>query len=164
MALHSRGLVIGEDHMRLLEAVLAKLRQVTRSRFAALISTSGHPIVMSPADAEQDHLALSALAASSFAATRQLATLLEEHQFTLLFHEGQESNLHVVQVSDQVLLLITFGHDTQIGRVRLYTGRAVEALRPVFDGASDTHDDWVPDEEYPREAGEALDGLLRERG
>jgi hypothetical protein len=106
---------------------------------------------------------LAALAASSFAATRQLAQLLSERQFTLLFHEGQEANLHVVQVNEQILLLLTFGHDTQVGRVRLYTSRAVEALKPVFDAAED-----IPDgtrafhEDYSRDAGRALDGLLSE--
>ncbi len=165
MALSAKGLVISEAHMEVLDSVLAKLRRVSGSRFAALVSTSGQPIIISPADAESDTLSLAALAASSFAATRQLAKLLSERQFTLLFHEGEESNLHVVQVNDQVLLLITFGHDTQVGRVRLYTSRALQALKPVFEGADSISDgSAVIHAEYSREAGEALDDLLSEEG
>lgn len=159
-----KGLIIGAEQMQVLEAVLAKLRRVSGSRFAALITTSGQPITVSPSDAESDTLSLAALAASSFAATRQLATLLSERQFSLLFHEGQEANLHVVQVNEHVLLLLTFGHDTQVGRVRLYTSRAVDALKPVFQAAEDIPDGiGVIHQDYTHDAGQALDGLLSEQ-
>lgn len=160
-----RDLVIDGEHMELLEGVLGKLRRVSGSRFAALISTSGQPIVTSPSDAESDTLSLAALAASSFAATRQLAKLLSERQFTLLFHEGQEANLHVVQVNEHVLLLLTFGRDTQVGRVRLYTTRALEALKPVFEAAEDMTDGTAAAErrEYSRAAEQAIDGLLADQ-
>ncbi len=45
-----RGLVISDEQMRLIEAVLEKLRMVSGSQFAALVSTSGQPIAISPQD------------------------------------------------------------------------------------------------------------------
>jgi predicted regulator of Ras-like GTPase activity (Roadblock/LC7/MglB family) len=160
-----RGLVISDEQMRLIEAVLVKLRAVSGSQFAALVSTSGQPIAISPADARSDTLSLAALAASSFAATRQLAQILSEKEFTLLFHEGKEANLHVVQVTESILLLITFGHDTQVGRVRLYTSRALEVLKPALESAENTTgDDRVVNREYTREVGAAIDGLFSGQG
>ncbi|MCL5734772.1 MAG: roadblock/LC7 domain-containing protein [Actinobacteria bacterium] len=156
-----RGLIISDEQMQLLDDVLAKLRRVSGSKFVALISTSGQPITTSPAEVESDTLSLAALAASSFAATRQLAEVLSEREFTLLFHEGRESNLHVVQVSEQVLLLITFGHETQVGRVRLYTTRALDVLKHVFQPAEDNSGEKVPiDAEYSREADKAIESLF----
>lgn len=156
-----RGLVISDEQMQLVDEVLRKLRQVSGSRFAALVSTSGQPIAISPAETESDTLSLAALAASSFAATHQLAEVLSEREFTLLFHEGRESNLHVVQVTDQVLLLITFGRDTQVGKVRLYTSRALEVLKPVFLPADNYDGDpALLGEEYSRLAEDAIDSLL----
>ena len=156
-----RGLVINDEQMRLVDDVLEKLRRVSGSKFFALISTSGQPITTSPVEVESDTLSLAALAASSFAATRQLAEVLSEREFTLLFHEGRESNLHVVQVSEQVLLLIAFGRETQVGRVRLYTTRALEVLKPVFEPAEDiSGDEILIDPDYSREAGPAMDGLF----
>lgn len=156
-----RGLIINDEQMRLVDDVLEKLRRVSGSKFVALISTSGQPITTSPVEVESDTLSLAALAASSFAATRQLAEVLSEREFTLLFHEGRESNLHVVQVSEQVLLLIAFGRETQVGRVRLYTTRALEVLKPVFEPAEDiSGDEILFDPDYSREAGEAIDGLF----
>jgi predicted regulator of Ras-like GTPase activity (Roadblock/LC7/MglB family) len=156
-----KGLVISDEQMRLVDSILAKLQRVSGSTFVAIVSTSGQPITTSPPETHSDTLSLAALAAGSFAATRQLAQALNEREFTLLFHEGQESNLHVVQVTDQVLLLVTFGKGTQVGRVRLYTSRALAVLKPVFEGAEDTGGgEVVIDGEYSSEAGKAIDGLF----
>lgn len=157
-----KGLVVDEAQMQSLEAVLAKLRRISGSRFAALITTGGQPVVISPSEAASDTLSLAALAAGSFAATRQLAQLLSERQFSLLFHEGEESNLHVVQVNEQALLLLTFGRDTPVGRVRLYTNRALEALKPILEAAENSPESAslrIP-EEYRGAASAALEDLL----
>jgi predicted regulator of Ras-like GTPase activity (Roadblock/LC7/MglB family) len=155
-----KGLVINDEQMQMIDAVLSKLQRVCGSNFCALISTSGQPITTSPTEVDADTLSLAALAAGSFAATRQLAEVLNEREFTLLFHEGKESNLHVMQVTDQILLLLTFGHDTQVGRVRLYTSRALEVLKPIFEYAEESPGGDSPqiiDREYKREAGTAID-------
>jgi predicted regulator of Ras-like GTPase activity (Roadblock/LC7/MglB family) len=159
-----KGLVINDEQMKLIDGVLSKLRHVTGSHFVALISTSGQPITVSPPDAESDTLSLAALAAGSFAATRQLAEVLKEREFTLLFHEGKESNLHVIQVSEQILMLLTFGHETQVGLVRLYTTRALEVLKPIFEHAEDSEgDDRLFDKDYSLQAVTALDDLFPEQ-
>ncbi len=160
-----RGLVISDEQMKLIDAVLERLRAVSGSQFAALISTSGQPIAVSPSDARPDTLSLAALAASSFAATRQLAQILSEREFTLLFHEGKEANLHVMQVNDHILLLITFGRETQVGRVRLYTSRALEVLKPALDGAENTTgDERVVGRDIGIEIDAAIDGMFTAQG
>ena len=160
-----KGLVISDEQMKVIDGVLSKLQHVTGSHFVALISTSGQPITVSPPDVQSDTLSLAALAAGSFAATRQLAEVLKEREFTLLFHEGKESNLHVIQVTDQILMLLTFGHDTQVGLVRLYTTRALEVLKPIFEHADDSEgDEKLIDQDYSLQAATALDDLFPEHG
>jgi len=160
-----KGLVINDEQMQMIDSILNKLQRVTASKFVALVSTSGQPITTAPPHTDADTLSLAALAAGSFAATRQLAEVLKEREFSLLFHEGRESNLHVMQVTEQILLLITFGHDTQVGRVRLYTGRAVEVLKPVFEGAENTTgEERIIDRDYSREAGAAIDSWFPGEG
>lgn len=156
-----KGLVISDRQMRLVDDILNKVRAVSGSRFIALVSTSGQPITTSSVEEQPDTLSLASLAAGSFAATQQLAHLLHEREFTLLFHEGGESNLHVAQVTDQVLLIITFGRETQVGKVRLYTGRAIEVLRPIFASTDEDIDSGVAfDDDYSLLAGEAIDDLF----
>lgn len=161
---HRKGLVISDEQMKVIDGVLAKLQHVTGSHFVALVSTSGQPITVSPPDVQSDTLSLAALAAGSFAATRQLAEVLKEREFTLLFHEGKESNLHVIQVTDQILMLLTFGHETQVGLVRLYTTRALTVLKPIFERAQDGEGDaGLMDADYSLEAGSALDDLFSDQ-
>jgi predicted regulator of Ras-like GTPase activity (Roadblock/LC7/MglB family) len=160
-----KGLVIDDEQMKMIDGVLSKLQHVTGSHFVALISTSGQPITVCPPDAQSDTLSLAALAAGSFAATRQLAEVLREREFTLLFHEGKESNLHVMQVTDQILMLLTFGHDTQVGLVRLYTTRALGVLKPIFERAEDSEGgEQMFDHDYSLQADTALDDLFPEQG
>ena len=131
------------------------------SSFLALISTSGQPITTASDAYHPETLSLASLAASSFAATQQLAKILDESEFTLLFHEGRALNLHVSQVTEQVLLIVTFGRETQVGKVRLYTQRAIEALRPIFEGGED---DEMPvmDADFESAAGDAMDDLFKD--
>lgn len=160
--MNHKGLLIDEHQMALIDKVLVRLRCLTRAQLVALISASGQPIGFAPTDAETDTVSLAALAAGSFAATRQLAELLKEREFTLLFHEGKESNLHVMQVTEDVLLLITFGRDVQIGRMRLFTQRAVEVLKPILESADLSSRLTGPvllDEDYWNQAGSAIDAL-----
>lgn len=156
-----KGLVVSDEQMRVVDEVLDKLREVSSSRFISLISTSGQPITTSCAEEHPDTLSLASLAASSFAATQQLAAVLSEKEFTLLFHEGRESNLHVSQVTEQVLLVITFGRETQVGKVRLYTNRAVEVLAPILYSADQGGEESVVmDDDYSLLADEAIDDLF----
>ncbi|HET6496230.1 MAG TPA: roadblock/LC7 domain-containing protein, partial [Thermoleophilia bacterium] len=120
-----KGLVINDRQLDRCDDILQKLKDVSGSSFLALISTSGQPITTASEEYHPETLSLASLAASSFAATQQLARILDESEFTLLFNEGRGINLHVSQVTDQVLLLVTFGRETQVGKVRLYSQRAI---------------------------------------
>jgi predicted regulator of Ras-like GTPase activity (Roadblock/LC7/MglB family) len=156
-----KGLVINDRQLDLCDDLLQKLREVSGSTFLALISTSGQPITTASDQYHPETLSLASLAASSFAATQQLAKILEESEFTLLFHEGRGLNLHVTQVTEQILLIVTFGRETQVGKVRLYTQRAVEVLRQIFEGAED---DETPemDADFESTAGQVIDDLFKD--
>ena len=156
-----KGLVINDRQLDRCDDLLQKLREVSGSSFLALISTAGQPITTASDDYHPETPSLASLAASSFAATQQLARILDENEFTLLFHEGNALNLHVSQVTDQVLLIVTFGRETQVGKVRLYTQRAIEVLRQIFEGLED---DATPemDAGFEAAAGTAMDDLFKD--
>jgi len=156
-----KGLVINDRQLDLCDDLLQKLKEVSGSTFLALISTSGQPITTASDEYHPETLSLASLAASSFAATQQLARILDENEFTLLFHEGRALNLHVTQVSEQVLLIVTFGRETQVGKVRLYTQRAVEVLRQIFEVDEDEATPAM-DADFESSAGRAIDDLFQD--
>jgi predicted regulator of Ras-like GTPase activity (Roadblock/LC7/MglB family) len=152
-----KGLVINDRQLDVCDEILRKLKEVSGSTFLALISTSGQPITTASDEYHPETLSLASLAASSFAATQQLAKILDETEFTLLFHEGRALNLHVSQVSDQVLLIVTFGRETQVGKVRLYTQRAIDVLKQIFENADEENDALSMDDDYEASAGRVID-------
>ncbi len=156
-----KGLVINDRQLDLCDDLLQKLKEVSGSTFLALISTSGQPITTASDEYHPETLSLASLAASSFAATQQLARILDESEFTLLFHEGRALNLHVTQVTEQVLLIVTFGRETQVGKVRLYTQRAVEVLRQVFVVREDEETPAM-DVDFESTAGRVIDDLFQD--
>lgn len=157
-----KGLVINDRQLDRCDDLLQKLKEVSGSSFLALISTSGQPITTAADEYHPETLSLASLAASSFAATQQLARILDENEFTLLFHEGKGVNLHVSQVTDQVLLIITFGRQTQVGKVRLYSQRAIEVLRQIFEEADDDGATPEMDAGFESAAATAMDDLFRD--
>lgn len=120
--------------------VLERLRVVLGPEFLGLVSTDGHLITVTTGSDRTQEDAVASLAASSFAATRQLARMMDDSEFTVVFQEGNELNVHIAQVSDDVLLVICFHKATQIGKVRLMSGSVLESLRlalaPAGDGSA----------------------------
>jgi predicted regulator of Ras-like GTPase activity (Roadblock/LC7/MglB family) len=108
--------------------VLEKLRRVLAPEFLGLVTTSGLPLSITVSPDSLDIDAFASLTASSFAATSQLARIMDETAFNVMFQEGNHLNVHIAQVSGDVLLVVCFQKSTQIGKVRLITSHAVGPL------------------------------------
>lgn len=140
--------------------ILDRLRTALAPEFLGLVSTDGHPItVIGPSDpANADSLA--SLTAGSFAATKQLAGIMNDSEFTLMFHEGSRLNIHIAQVSDEILLVICFHKATQLGKVRLMARRALNALASALEPASAMPEADGRGKDYVSEAEAAIDELF----
>lgn len=152
---------INKSQINAANQVLERLRRALAPEFIGLISTDGHPITVISSDRTADADSLASLAASSFAATKQLAQVMDDPDFTLMFHEGSHLNIHISQITDDALLVICFHKATQLGKVRLIARRSLEmlaaALKPL------PRDSGAPDGyavDYLTEAGKAIDELF----
>src|SRR5262249_13257000 len=76
-----------------------------------------------------DTVSLSARAAGAYSSIAAMARLLGEPQFTMLFHQGIEENIHVATVNNEAILLAVFDHRTKVGMVRLFAKEATAAHR-----------------------------------
>jgi predicted regulator of Ras-like GTPase activity (Roadblock/LC7/MglB family) len=129
----SRRITIEKDHLDRANGILAKLQREFSADFLGLVSTGGHAISIFWSSDRIDLDAICSLAASSFAATRQLAKLMESDEVTLMFHEGTDLNVHISQVSDDMLLVVCSQKSAEIGKVRLISRKAVHALGEIFE-------------------------------
>lgn len=112
--------------------VLQQLRNSISPEYLGLVSSAGQPISVISSTKLADSDAIASLAASSFAASRQLAGMIEDSAHTVMLHEGSKINIHIAQVSPVVLLVVCFRRSSDIGRVRLITRRAVDSLAETF--------------------------------
>jgi predicted regulator of Ras-like GTPase activity (Roadblock/LC7/MglB family) len=126
------ALVIYEEDAAALTERLDAFLAASRARLAILIDRSGQIIAERGYTRKGSGDELAALSAAAFAATEQVARLIGEESFTVLFHEGEEQNIHLSVVGEGALLLAAFDDRTTLGLVRLYAGEAANGLRPVM--------------------------------
>src|SRR6185295_10500634 len=76
---------------------------------------------------------ISALVAGSFAATKEMARVLGEDEFSVLFHQGKTNNIQLSLVGDRTLLTVIFDEATTVGMVRLYAAETAKRLNELFE-------------------------------
>jgi predicted regulator of Ras-like GTPase activity (Roadblock/LC7/MglB family) len=100
---------------------------------AMVVDLSGHIIANGCSkDAQCDIYSLAALAAGNFGAVEAMAKIVGEDEFSLLFHKGQDENLHFSKVNDEMLLITTFGNEISLGFLRLKMAEAIERIRKLW--------------------------------
>ncbi len=77
-----------------------------------------------------DAISLAALAAASLGATSQIAKLIGEEDFSLLFHKGKKGNIHFGRLGADLILVTIFSDDVSLGLVRC---RVTEISQPILD-------------------------------
>jgi len=125
--------VIYEEDARDLAQRLDAFLRASRSSLVILIDRSGQVIAERGYSRKRDAEELAALAAAAFAATEQVAKLIGENAFSVLFHQGEERNIHLSVVGETALMLTAFDDRTTLGLVRLYAGEAAQSLLPIVE-------------------------------
>lgn len=81
-----------------------------------------------------DSSTLAALAAGSFAATREMAVRIGETDCTALFQQGSQSHVLISSIDDDALLVTIFDTHTTVGLVKFYSARAIRRVGIVLEG------------------------------
>jgi predicted regulator of Ras-like GTPase activity (Roadblock/LC7/MglB family) len=79
-----------------------------------------------------DIVSLAALAAANFAATSEIAKLIGEEDFTLLFHKGKKDSIHFARVGHEFIIVTIFGEDVSLGLIRLRVSEIAESLKTIL--------------------------------
>jgi len=119
-----------------INAVLDDFMRLANAKCTLLIDKEGHMIAQRGDTKSYDLQNIAALAAGSFAATKEMAKLLGEDEFNVLFHQGEKDNLQLGLVGDRLLMAILFDDRTTIGMVRLYAREATERLAHILADAA----------------------------
>ncbi|HVG95140.1 MAG TPA: roadblock/LC7 domain-containing protein [Planctomycetota bacterium] len=131
-SLRDSRLVFYEDDVDAINAILDAFLKQSAAKCALLVDRDGHMVTHRGTSKRIDLDTISALVAGSFAATREMAKLLGEQEFTALFHQGRSDNIQLSLVGDRALLTAIFDEATTVGMVRLYASEAAKRLAAIF--------------------------------
>ena len=157
---HDRLTFYKEDVDRI-DKLLAEFLRLSGAKCALLIDKEGHLVTKRGELRTIDIDTISALVAGSFAATKEMARLLGEEEFTAMFHQGERDNIQLSLVGDRTLLTILFDDRTTVGMVRLYANETAKKLADVYKAALSRGDE-APGlgEAYGTDAKKSLDKLF----
>ena len=155
----SRQIILTAQQFDEITKVLSELAAKTKASTILLADISGQLITQRGNTDDINTAILSALAASDFAATSEMAKLVgEDAKFKLLFHEGEKRNVYLSNVGDNFFLVVVFDVSVTLGLVRIYTKKAIQNLLHVFE-TSDPGDDAgkILDQDFSSMLGDMLD-------
>ncbi|MEM8886041.1 MAG: roadblock/LC7 domain-containing protein [Planctomycetota bacterium] len=130
--LRDSRLVFYKEDIQQIDSTLREFLQRSKSKAAMLVDKDGHLITQEGSTEDTDVDTISALVAGCFAATREMARILGEEEFTALFHQGRKDNLQLTLVGQRTILAVLFDDTTTIGMVRLYAAESARKLTSLF--------------------------------
>jgi predicted regulator of Ras-like GTPase activity (Roadblock/LC7/MglB family) len=152
-----------KEDIEKIDRILSEFLRLSGAKSALLIDKDGHMVTKRGEVRTIDMDTISALVAGSFAATKEMARLLGEEEFTALFHQGARDNIQLSLVGDRTLLTILFDDRTTVGMVRLYAGETAKKLGEVYaECLIKNEEDGGPelDQAYGHSAKAQLDSLF----
>ena len=127
-----------------LQSLLADFLDKAQATFSLVIDRGGSILCQHGNLSESiDTNILAALAAGSFAATKELAARLGEAEFNTLHHQGKNANILVNTVDDDAVLMTVFGPETTVGLVKFYSVGTVTCLAELLKEARTSPDSQV---------------------
>lgn len=126
------SLVVSEKDTAMIEDCLERLVGDTNANYSMLLDKSGQVIASRGDTQRQDITALGALLAGTFASSREVARLLREKDFRVLFQQGVKENIFTELIEEQWMLVVMFDKRTHIGLVKVLAKRATDELGSVL--------------------------------
>jgi predicted regulator of Ras-like GTPase activity (Roadblock/LC7/MglB family) len=111
-----------------LDGILAEFLQKAEAELTVVIDRGGNVISQYGDMTVLDVTIIAALAAGSFAATKELARRIGELEFNALYHQGNGSHIFMNSVDDDTIMITVFGPRTTVGLVRFYSSSAAQKV------------------------------------
>jgi predicted regulator of Ras-like GTPase activity (Roadblock/LC7/MglB family) len=158
------SLIVYQEETAKIDGILRKLLKGSEAKCALLVDKDGHLITRQGFTHSLDTTALAALLAGSFASTKEIARLVGEPEFSVLFHQGKRDHIHMSLVNERTILVVIFDDRTTIGMVRLYAKETSEELNLVFENAQEksVHGNQGLSDDFADSAESKLDDIFQD--
>lgn len=126
------NVVITKKDLQKIEGCLSRMLTSSLAHFVLLIDRSGQLIAHHGSTPDIDIFALAALTAANFGATAEIARLLGEEEFTLLFHKGRSENVYFSAIGEHTIMVTLFNDKTSLGMIRLKINQISDELSGIL--------------------------------
>ena len=130
--------VLTIEDVATLDGVLGDFLKKTEAELIVVIDRGGNVISQCGAMDVMDVTVIAALAAGSFAATRELARRIGEVEFNALYHQGNGNHMFMNSVDDDTIMITVFGTRTTVGLVRFYSASTAQNVATVLQALRTT--------------------------
>ena len=124
------------DDVASLDGVLAEFLKKSEAELTVVIDRGGNVISQFGDMTVMDVTIIAALAAGSFAATKELARRIGEVEFNALYHQGNGNHIFMNSVDDDTIMITVFGKRTTVGLVRFYSVTTATAVGTLLRSLS----------------------------
>jgi predicted regulator of Ras-like GTPase activity (Roadblock/LC7/MglB family) len=132
-----------------INGVLRELVEKTEALTALLISRRGICLGQAGRGAKLNSTALAALVAGMFSATKEVANIVGEEQFSILLQQGEKRHIHISLIGDKSMMVIVFEDYSRIGRVRLNAKKCSPQLVKLINKDLEEQRDVIQDISIP---------------
>ena len=131
------NLVLTKSDIGKLEEIISDQLLDSGAEHVVLADLSGNLIMERGSLEMEDVFSLAAVSAANFAATAEIARLIGEQDFALLFHKGGKHNVHFSRLAKDYLIITLFNDNVSLGLIRLKLGSAIDEMRTIFGEVED---------------------------
>ena len=123
---------LGEKDVLTVRQILADLL-VSSEADHCLVCDSGGYVVAEEGSLPHDQFLISALGAGVFGASRELARILGEDEFSAVLHQGEKRSIFIHAIDTDHLLVVVFSTSATVGLVKFYSTPAAQQLRQLIE-------------------------------
>ncbi len=135
-ALRLRRLVFYAVDIDKINATLLGFVKKANAHCCLVIDKEGHMVAKQGFLANLDSTALAALVAGSFASTREVAKLMGEKEFRILFHQGAGHSIHITLIGERTLQIAVFNSQVKPGMIQVLSKELAQQLEVILAAAA----------------------------
>jgi predicted regulator of Ras-like GTPase activity (Roadblock/LC7/MglB family) len=125
-------LILTKSELGILEEIISDELLDSGAELVVVADLCGNMILQCGSLVMEDIFSLAALSAANFAATAQIAKLIGEEDFTLMFHKGGKRNIHFSRLGNDYLIITLFNDNVSLGLIRLKLIGALKQMSAIF--------------------------------
>lgn len=134
-ALRYKRLIFYAADIDQINGVLLSFVKKANALCCLIIDREGHMVAKQGFLQKLDSSALSALVAGSFASTREVARLLGEKEFKVLFHTGEQHSIHISLLGERTLQIAVFSSQVKPGMIQVLSKELAGQMEAILDAA-----------------------------